>query len=161
MRSSGNPVGLGERIRQARKKAGFKQTQVAQELGCTNGAVSQWETQATIPEIGFLIGMAKMFGVSIGWLINDDEKVEADIVKEETTIEKKTGEPAFPSHGSIGEVVHEGMTMRDYFAAKAMQKLIGEWIENSRHLKQGQSLSDFVAGQAYAYADSMLKVRKL
>lgn len=27
---------------------------------------------------------------------------------------------AFPSHGSMGEVVQPGMSLRDYFAAKAM-----------------------------------------
>ncbi len=27
--------------------------------------------------------------------------------------------PAFPSHGSMGEVAHEGMTLRDYFIAHA------------------------------------------
>lgn len=31
------------------------------------------------------------------------------------------GGPAFPSHGSMGEVTHEGMSLRDYLAAKAMQ----------------------------------------
>jgi hypothetical protein len=34
---------------------------------------------------------------------------------------KPDGGPAFPSHGTMGEVAHEGMTLRDYFAAKAMQ----------------------------------------
>lgn len=29
------------------------------------------------------------------------------------------GGPAFPSHGTMGEIVQSGMTLRDYFAAKA------------------------------------------
>jgi len=38
---------------------------------------------------------------------------------------------AFPSHGSMGEVVQEGMTLRDYFAAHApitYQDAI-EWLD--------------------------------
>ncbi len=52
------------------------------------------------------------------------------------------------------------MTLRDYFAAKAMEGMIGLWSENSRHLKSGQTLADFVAEQAYAYADAMLEAGK-
>lgn len=67
---------------------------------------------------------------------------------------------AYP-HGI--EHLHEpntaGMTLRDYFAAKAMNRLIGSWSDNSRHIKVGQTLADFVSEQAYAYADAMLKAR--
>lgn len=31
---------------------------------------------------------------------------------------------AFPSHGTMGEVVKQGMDLRDYFAAKAMQSIV-------------------------------------
>ena len=73
-------------------------------------------------------------------------------------MKENTGGPAFPrDHRHDG---HNGMTLRDYFAAKAMPSLIGQWTENVRHLKQGQSLADFVASQAYAYSDAMLKARE-
>ena len=35
--------------------------------------------------------------------------------------EIKDGGPAFPSHGSMGEVIQEGMTLRDYFAIHAAE----------------------------------------
>lgn len=67
---------------------------------------------------------------------------------------KDNGGPAFPSHGSMGEVVCEGMALRDYFAAKAMQGL----IEYS-----GQNLPpktpDRLSAMAYEYADAMLAER--
>jgi hypothetical protein len=59
-------------------------------------------------------------------------------------------EQAFPSHGSMGEVVCEGMTLRDYFAAKAMQALI---------IKIGD-MPVLVSSESYIIADSMLKARK-
>ena len=66
---------------------------------------------------------------------------------------KTTGGSAFPSHGSMGEVAHEGMTLRDYFAAKAMQGICAsgptsEW-SNTR-----------LATEAYEIADAMLKARE-
>jgi len=60
-----------------------------------------------------------------------------------------TGGPAFPSHGSMGEVAHEGMNLRDYFAAKAMQA----FIEKYSH--EGD-----VSRHAYKVADAMLKARE-
>jgi hypothetical protein len=75
-----------------------------------------------------------------------------------------TGGPAFPTTqyaGGIRPTGHDGgMTLRDYFAAKALSGLIGLWTESSRHLKAGQTLDEFVSEQAYAYADSMLKARQ-
>lgn len=62
-----------------------------------------------------------------------------------------TGSPAFPSHGSMGEVAHEGMTMRDYFAAKAMQACIA----SGRFHGYSACASD-----SYQMADAMLKARE-
>jgi hypothetical protein len=69
-----------------------------------------------------------------------------------------TGGPAFPlpSHTRKWDDAKkeyqqdEGMTLRDYFAAKAMQGLINE-----------QSLKSYeaVAVEAYKQADAMLKAR--
>jgi hypothetical protein len=47
-----------------------------------------------------------------------------------------------------------GMTLRDYFAAKAMQGSIAMDGLPSHHVK------DFLAEQAYLMADAMLKSRK-
>jgi hypothetical protein len=54
----------------------------------------------------------------------------------------------------MGEVSHEGMTLRDYFAAKAMQGLVaGSNPEHSINLHGA-------AEWAYNMADAMLKARE-
>ena len=68
---------------------------------------------------------------------------------------KDTGGPAFPAweQDTYGaKFFNEGMTMRDYFAAKVMQGLIADpsW--------QGMSTGT-MAATAYEVADAMLKER--
>jgi hypothetical protein len=62
---------------------------------------------------------------------------------------KDTGGPAFPVKTAMFDCTQSGMTLRDYFAAKAMQALI-----TRRPLSGGE-----VAGDAYIIADAMLKAR--
>lgn len=74
-----------------------------------------------------------------------------------------TGGPAFPQNTKIvlpaGQELHQGfmggMTLRDYFAAKAMQGILG-------HLNQGIRPQDCIvmAEDAYTLADAMLKARE-
>jgi hypothetical protein len=63
-----------------------------------------------------------------------------------------TGEPAFPSTHPHGQ--DEGMTLRDYFAAKAMQSILAR--EDGRFT----TTLEFVGNYAYQYADAMLKARE-
>ena len=71
-----------------------------------------------------------------------------------------TGGPAFPGpyaneNGTI-EVLwkQQGMTLRDYFASKAMQACFGAPLEASAEGK------DYIAMHAYKMADAMLKARE-
>jgi len=61
---------------------------------------------------------------------------------------------AFPVHAKYEEetVLNEGMTLRDYFAAKAMQGL----VENANWRGMPE---DALAKAAYNMADAMLKAR--
>ena len=60
-----------------------------------------------------------------------------------------TGEPAFPNEGFNGwGKPQEGMTLRDYFAAKAMQGLMDAAMPMPE-----------IAQAAYQMADDMLKER--
>ena len=61
-----------------------------------------------------------------------------------------TGGPAFPFVCDADFDYGTGMTLRDYFAAKAMQGFIS---------RGGQYDCDFDAARAYAFADAMLKAR--
>lgn len=61
-------------------------------------------------------------------------------------------ERAFPTyHGGYAKCDADGMTLRDYFAAKAMQSM------NSRE-DYNDVPAEFIAQDAYALADAMMEV---
>ena len=85
---------------------------------------------------------------------------------------KDTGGPAFPANEMNGDgslyMQHFGMTLRDYFAAKAMQAQIASYkhgdrwpfdVDPSGSVSEEDSGSDQCAIVAYWFADSMLKAR--
>jgi hypothetical protein len=53
-----------------------------------------------------------------------------------------------------------GMTLRDYFAAKAMQGLLANPKLQKEILAQGGCMSGWIEDSAYAFADAMLKARE-
>jgi len=65
----------------------------------------------------------------------------------------KKGGPAFPHIDSGCGRFEEGMTLRDYFAAKAMQAEL-----TGRHITP--DATPFIAERAYQMADAMLKARQ-
>lgn len=70
---------------------------------------------------------------------------------------EQTGGPAFPIKGPVMSNDVDGISMRDYFAAKAMQALI-----TSRHTdyENGWYDEERVADSSYKMADAMLKARE-
>ena len=65
---------------------------------------------------------------------------------------KDNGGPAFPELNTEASYRESGMTLRDYFAAKALAGLLVDW-GNTEHS------ADLVAATAYAIADAMLAER--
>lgn len=61
-------LALGDRIREARKRCGKTQTQVAEELGLYKQTISQWERGKT-PELQNLVRYAKVVGVEVSELL--------------------------------------------------------------------------------------------
>ena len=64
------------------------------------------------------------------------------------------GEPAFPLVGDYRYPSENGMSLRDYFAAKAMAAIIT--ADTQWSIPRGDC-----AAMAYDQADAMLKVREL
>jgi hypothetical protein len=70
---------------------------------------------------------------------------------------KPDGGQAFPSHGSMGEIVQWGMTLRDYFAAMALPAVYKPAHDSTKDAANWSAQG--AAQRAYSVADAMLAER--
>ena len=74
--------------------------------------------------------------------------------------------PAFPklpiTRDSNGEILYQsdGMTLRDYFAAKALQGFLPDAFQEAPDNYPAKKLAPFWASMAYQLADEMMKARE-
>jgi transcriptional regulator with XRE-family HTH domain len=66
---------LGERIRDLRKKFGYSQQQLANKMHLTQGAISQWENNITVPAADQLLSLSQVFGITVDELLKQEEIV--------------------------------------------------------------------------------------
>ena len=67
---------------------------------------------------------------------------------------ENNGGPAYPTQG------YEGLTVRDYFAAKAMHGWLASYPESNQHPVVTHH-ENMVAELSYLMADAMLKAREV
>lgn len=60
----------GALLRKLRQERGWTQRQVAEQLGVSTQAVSKWERDQGIPDVGLLPHLAEIFGVSVEGLLD-------------------------------------------------------------------------------------------
>lgn len=65
-----------EKLTELRRKTGLSQEQLADRLGVTRQSVSKWESGAAMPELGKLIALSELFGVSIDYLVKDGDALD-------------------------------------------------------------------------------------
>lgn len=93
---------LGEQIQSLRKTAGLSQEELGDKLGVARQSVSKWESDTTVPELDKLIAMSRLFGVSMGALLNleEPEDTTEELTQRELTaveeIAKRLAPPAQP-----------------------------------------------------------------
>lgn len=85
---------LAEKIILLRKKKGWSQEQLAEQLGISRQSVSKWESGTSVPDLDKIIRMSEIFGVSTDYLLKegmeeqsatfDQESVQADNYREDT-----------------------------------------------------------------------------
>ncbi len=66
-------MNLSQKIYDYRKKTGLSQEALAEKLGVSRQAISKWETGEATPEVGKLLLLANIFGVTTDWLLSEDE----------------------------------------------------------------------------------------
>mgnify|MGYP003660212491 CR=1 FL=1 len=74
------------------------------------------------------------------------------------TLDKNDGGPAFPSNFTLPE--NQGLTLRDYFAAAALQTALAKALHNFSIDGVQETIDwEHIVGSAYDAAELMLKER--
>jgi hypothetical protein len=69
--------------------------------------------------------------------------------------------PAFPAPAGVSHITEQGMNLRDYFAAKAMQMILASQYEDGMYVGDLDNDSEHLcARSAYIMADAMLEARE-
>lgn len=64
---------LQEKLQMLRKKNGYSQEQLADKLGIARQTIGKWENGQALPELGGLIALSNLYGVTIDRLVKDDD----------------------------------------------------------------------------------------
>lgn len=67
---------LAEKIMTLRKKNGWSQEELANQLSVSRQSVSKWESAQSIPELEKILSMSRLFGVTTDYLLKDDLEEE-------------------------------------------------------------------------------------
>ncbi|MBQ5757113.1 MAG: helix-turn-helix transcriptional regulator [Clostridia bacterium] len=70
---------LAEKITLLRKKAGWSQEDLAEQLGVSRQSISKWESAQSVPDLKRILDIADCFGVSTDVLLKDDIELEETI----------------------------------------------------------------------------------
>lgn len=97
-------MSIGTTIKKLRKEKGITQEQLAEYLGITSRAVSQWECDRTAPDISQLPALANIFEVSA------DVLLEIDVTQKEKRIEEIIKEAN--KHHEVGHMEDVLSTLR-------------------------------------------------
>lgn len=75
-------MSFGHKLKGARKKAGYTQEQLAEKINVSRSAVAKWETDKGMPDIDNLKLIAQLVNVSIDYLLDEEEKITFNEIKE-------------------------------------------------------------------------------
>lgn len=86
---------LADKIIALRKKAGWSQEELAEQLGVTRQSVSKWEGAQSMPDMEKILGMSRLFGVSTDYLLKEElGEPEYEEASENVQVRKVTMEQA-------------------------------------------------------------------
>lgn len=77
---------FADKLIQLRKKAGWSQEELAEQMDVTRQSVSKWEGAQAIPDIEKMLRLSRLFGVSMDYLVKDEIESDEGIVPEKAPL---------------------------------------------------------------------------
>jgi len=88
---------LANKITNLRKKAGWSQEELADQLGVSRQSVSKWEGAQSIPDMDKIVQISRIFGVSTDYLLKDeigDEETMVSVADRDCDVRRVSMEEA-------------------------------------------------------------------
>lgn len=71
---------IGEFIKSQRTKLGMTQKELADKIGCTDKAISRWETGKGMPDVSFLIPLSNELNVTLNELLSGERIIPEELI---------------------------------------------------------------------------------
>lgn len=84
---------MSEKIFHCRQRAGLSQEALAERLGVSRQAVSRWECGETTPEPAKILLLARTFGVTADWLLDDAQTLAEPQALDDAPVDDSASEP--------------------------------------------------------------------
>lgn len=136
---------IGENISEMRKASGLTQMDMAEKLGISFQAVSNWERGVSMPDISKLSALSRLFNVTIDEILNNTAD-NSDIVR--TSDEhQSTASPDFATNNEdpiLKEQFSDTETSNDYAAESADNDVTSDEVINQEYINSLQRIAVFV-----------------
>lgn len=74
---------LGQKLKEIRNKFGLSQEQLAEIMNVSRQAITKWESDSGLPDVSNLQELSKVFGVTVDFLLNDNNSLPALSMRKE------------------------------------------------------------------------------
>lgn len=161
-----NDHSIGKTIATLRKANGWTQVELAQKLNVSDKAVSKWESEAGFPEISQLPILAKLFDVSIDYLMTGkDNAVPLDDMDSAKRmlylIEKDDAENYikydYPSKTYFDDICDRNSAITSIIENKS-KKIFNACVKNGIALRQPSINNQTLVDSIYGHIDSFIKM---
>lgn len=82
---------FGQKLKEARKKAGLTQEQLAEKLAVSRQAVTKWENDKGLPDVDNWKTLSQVLNVSIDYLLDNGSPLDLTVTREEINLENADG----------------------------------------------------------------------
>lgn len=123
---------FADKLIQLRKKSGWSQEELAEQLGVSRQSVSKWEGAQSFPDIEKIVKMSQLFGVSTDYLLKEDEEEPSYIEIDETSKVRR-------------------VSMEETVAFLSIKEKTAKWIAIATFLCIISPVCLLVLGGTYAY----------
>ena len=79
---------FNEKLKEYRKIFVLSQEKLAEKLNVSRQVITKWENEGGLPEISNLQTVAKLCGVSVDYLLDEEQNVDYPILREEIILDK-------------------------------------------------------------------------